>query len=195
MNPTPKRQSQRRGSQNQLRIIAGKWRSRRLEFPAEEGLRPTGDRIRETLFNWLAPIIPGSRCLDAFAGSGALGFEALSRGAREVVFLEKNPRVYQFLLENQQNLRAEGGQVILTDTLGWLAKSHSASFDIIFVDPPFSRDLQNHCLDLLAQEGLTHPGTKIYLEAPRESDTRLPPHWTTEKEKTSGNISYRLLRA
>ncbi|TPW17985.1 MAG: methyltransferase, partial [Halothiobacillaceae bacterium] len=122
-------------TRNSLRIIGGTWRSRRLEFPTVEQLRPTPDRVRETLFNWLQHRIGGARCLDLFAGSGALGFEALSRGANEVVFVEIDPAAVQALRANAQRLQADNAQIIHEEALRYLAKP-ADPFDIIFLDPP-----------------------------------------------------------
>lgn len=191
------RQQQRSktGNLNHVRIIAGCWRSRRLSFPTELGLRPTGDRIRETLFNWLAPHLPGARCLDAFAGSGALGFEALSRGAREVVFLETNPATLRSLLDNKAQLNAEDASIIQADALNWLKQAQYPAFDIIFLDPPFADNLQQRCLEQIANSDLLHSGTLIYVECSADTPLVLPENLPVSREKSTGNVRYLLLAA
>ena len=131
--PTPKRQIGR----NELRIIGGNWRGRRVKFPSSNELRPTPDRVRETLFNWLQPVIAGSRCLDLFAGSGALGLEALSRGATRVVFVDHEPKVIEHLHAALSLLKAEGAEPKLTQARRYL-ESPVEAFDIVFLDPPFA---------------------------------------------------------
>ena len=193
MSPRRQRRNAGGGPGNQLRIIAGKWRGRRLPFPDADGLRPTGDRIRETLFNWLAPCLPGARCLDAFAGSGALGLEALSRGAASVTFLEKDTRACQFLEDNCRTLGAAGARVERADATTWLAREPEAPADILFLDPPFAADLQDHCLQLIREYGHVRPGSLVYVESPAHQPLTLPPHWLCMREKVTGNVCYRLL--
>lgn len=148
---------------NQLRIIGGEWRSRRLSFPNVPGLRPTPDRMRETLFNWLQGHIAGSRCLDLFAGSGALGLEALSRGAAEVVFIEKHPAAVKTLRNNLELLGATQAQLVHNDALRYLSTS-SEPFDFIFLDPPFHQQLIPPVLTALLTKGLLKPTGMLYLE-------------------------------
>ena len=136
------------GGTGQIRIIGGQWRGRKLPVPDSAGLRPTTDRVRETLFNWLAPVLPEARCLDCFAGSGALGLEALSRYAGSATLLELERPVAQQLTKNLQTLRASNGTVIQTNTLNWLAQP-GEPFDVVFIDPPFRQGL-------LAQIGRAH---------------------------------------
>ncbi len=184
----------RRGSHaNRIRIIGGQWRSRRLEFPDAPGLRPTPDRVRETLFNWLTPVLPGARCLDMFAGSGALGIEALSRGAAEVVFIERDPVAIRALRDNLARLNAEGGRVEPAEALAWLRRP-ATPFEIVFLDPPFDADLlEPVCAALEAGDWLT--GTAwIYLEAAAGRPLALPAGWTVHREKTAGMVAYRLAR-
>jgi len=149
-----------------IRIIGGQWRGRRLTVPDRAGLRPSGDRVRETLFNWLQPVIRGSRCLDLFAGTGALGLEALSRGAAEAVFVERD-RELAASLETRlaQWPGGERGEVAQADALRWLGIDHR-SFDLVFVDPPFDRSLQSRVLDLLSAGPRLSPGARVYLELP-----------------------------
>lgn len=177
---------------NQLRLIGGRFRGRRLPFPDQLGLRPTPDRVRETLFNWLAPIINGARCLDAFAGSGALGFEAVSRGASDVVLIERAPQVARQLQANAQTLGVAGLTIHQTDTLQWLA-SASRPFDIVFLDPPFADNLLAPAIDRLAVPGWLTPGAHIYLETARQSAfPPLPSGWELIREQTAGQVRYGL---
>ena len=189
-----RRQQPKTGNLNHLRIIAGSWRSRRLSFPDELGLRPTGDRIRETLINWLAPHLPGARCLDAFAGSGALGFEALSRGASETVFLETNPVTLKALQDNKALLGADGANIIQADALSWLQQAQCPAFDIIFLDPPFADNLQQRCLEQIATSNLFHADTLIYVECPKAMLRPALENWSVSREKSAGNVLYLLLK-
>lgn len=179
---------------NQLRIIGGQWRSRRLEFPDLPGLRPTPDRVRETLFNWLAPILPGAHCLDLFAGSGALGLEALSRGAAETLFVEQHPQAVGALRENLARLNAQGGRVELADALAWL-RQPGTPFEIVFLDPPFDAGLLEPACALLEQGGWLAANAWIYLEAAAHQPAlTLPTTWTLHREKVAGTVAYRLAR-
>lgn len=179
---------------NQLRIIAGKWRSRRIAFPDVDGLRPTGDRIRETLFNWLGPRIADSRCLDAFAGSGALGFEALSRGAEEVVMIENNPVACRQLEASRQLFGAAGATLLCCDTNTWLASAaNERAFDIVFLDPPFNSDLLNRTISLITGGDLVSPEGLIYLETAVDTMVPVPQGWAVWREKITGGVHCRLL--
>ncbi|WP_323813365.1 16S rRNA (guanine(966)-N(2))-methyltransferase RsmD [Cellvibrio sp. NN19] len=178
---------------NQLRIIGGLWRGRKLNFPDVDGLRPTGDRIRETLFNWLAPDMQGAHCLDLFAGSGALGLEALSRGAESSLLLEKHPAAAAQLRANLQLLKAENGRVEQADSLQWLNSAQvSHRFDIVFIDPPFALDLWNAVVAALENREWLADEAVIYLEAPRDAQLQLPANWQLHRDKQAGQISYRL---
>lgn len=180
-------------SANQLRIIGGQWRGRKLRFPDAEGLRPTGDRIRETLFNWLAPQLPGARCLDLFAGSGALGLECLSRGAGFTLMLERDPGVAAQLRENLALLGAERGKLLSTDTLAWLAQGNGeAPFDLVFVDPPFGLDLWQPVIDALNNGNWLSDSAAVYVESGRDSQYQPPAHWRLHRDKAAGQVSYRL---
>lgn len=164
----PRRQTAQSPPRQEVRIIGGRWRGRKLRFPDAEGLRPTSDRIRETLFNWLAPWLPGARCLDLFAGSGALGFEALSRGAREVVMLEKSPVVIASLKAAAAALGADDAlQIIAADACQWLKQPDGETFDIIFLDPPFAAGYYNQVLTLLRTGGWLGSDALLYLESDR----------------------------
>jgi 16S rRNA (guanine966-N2)-methyltransferase len=163
---------------------------------AAEGLRPTPDRVRETLFNWLAPYINGACCLDLFAGTGALCLEALSRGAAEVVMVERDAAAVRQLRENVARLEALGAQVVASDALEYLA-GRASTFDIVFLDPPFAvaEDMIPRCAERLA-EGWLKPGGLLYIEAPRALKTMLlPDDWQILKSQTAGPIAYSLARA
>lgn len=178
----------------ELRIIAGRWRHRRLTFPAVQGLRPTPDRVRETLFNWLRPRIEGARCLDLFAGSGALGIEALSRGAAWVVMLEGHPRVAAHLRGQLQALgvtEAEA-QLIDGDALAYL-RGPAQSFDIVFVDPPFHGDLLDATCRLLDRGPWLALDARVYLEmAWTPALPTLPPRWRLLHHRRAGDVGYAL---
>ena len=181
---------QQKGS-GTLRIIGGDWRGRRLEFPRSPNLRPTGDRIRETLFNWLASEVGGSRCLDLFAGSGALGLEALSRGARHCTFLETSSAAIEGINAHLSLLNAvDRGRVINTNALSW----RDDPFDIVFVDPPFSKDLAIDSLRHLINNQLLKDSALVYLEvASTASLEDLPPGLSIVRDKRSGAVRYLLL--
>ena len=181
---------------NRLRIIGGSWRGRKLEFRPAEGLRPTGDRVRETLFNWLAPELPGARCLDLFAGSGVLGLEALSRGAGQVDFVD-NAR--DGLMQIRQHLElldaTDRGHCHLQEAEAFLAGNHSP-YDIVFIDPPFGRELAGAACTSLAERGLLADGAHIYLEmAKGEKEPELPANWHLHRDKNAGAVRYRLYLA
>ncbi len=184
-------------ARNRLRLIGGDWRGRKLTFPDAPGLRPTPDRVRETLFNWLAPVIRGARCLDLFAGSGALGLEALSRGAAEVVLVDSQAAVIAQLRQNLDLLQAgERGRVVLADARDWLDRNEAGPpFDIVFLDPPYQRNLLQPCIDALYRQArLRSPGW-LYFECNRdEALPDLPPDWQLQRQKTAGQIRYCLVR-
>lgn len=177
---------------NSLRIIGGEWRSRQIAFDDAPGLRPTPSRVRETLFNWLQADVGNSRCLDLFAGSGALGFEAASRGARHVVQVESNAQTCRQLRANVEQLKAAQIQVVHADAKSFLAASEEA-FDLVFLDPPFNQDWMPQICFLLDGPHLA-PNAKIYVEVERSFDwDRMPPHWRLLKQKTAGDVSFGLL--
>lgn len=175
--------------QNKIRIGGGEWRSRLLRFPDALGLRPTPDRVRETLFNWLGQELYGLHCLDLFAGSGALGFEAHSRGAASVTLVEQNPAVHRVLLDNAQQLNAERARVLRMDALQYLA-GNTQRYDVIFLDPPFGQGWLEKLLprlkDQLAPEG------RLYVEA--ESPLSEMAGWQVLKHGKAGNVFYHLLK-
>jgi len=175
----------------QIRIIGGQWRGRKLPVPNSPGLRPTTDRVRETLFNWLAPVIQGARCLDCFAGSGALGLEALSRYAGSATLLEFERPVAQQLEKNLALLQGKG-TVVNTNTLGWLA-GNGQPFDVVFLDPPFRKGLLAETVTLLEQQGWLADEAWIYVEAEAESAAAdVPANWQLHREKVAGQVAYRL---
>lgn len=177
---------------NALRIIGGAWRGRRLNFAEIPELRPTPDRVRETLFNWLGPTIESSTCLDLFAGSGALGFEAASRGAAEVVMVETNRRVACELQRQSVLLQATQISVVQADALDWLSSNHQ-SFDVVFLDPPFSRGLLDRTLRLLGKDRVVKPGTRVYLETESElPNLELPEGWQCLRSKQAGRVNFQL---
>lgn len=198
-----RRQGTRRGRRpsgsaypGRIRIIGGRWRSRRLPVAEGPGLRPTPDRVRETLFNWLAPWIEGARCVDLFAGTGALCLEALSRGAAEVVMVERAPEAWRQLETNVARLGAEGAQVLGLEALEYLA-GRPRPFDIVFLDPPFAvaEAMIAACSERL-DRGWLRPGALVYVEAPRAlASLPLPATWEPLKHGTAGQVGYHLARA
>ena len=183
-----------RGGQNRLRIIGGQWRGRRLEFPDLPGLRPTPDRVRETLFNWLQADIVGARCLDLFAGSGALGLEALSRGASHAVLVDESAAATRQLEANLQLLHADDASVVRMAVQTFLERGPGdARYDVVFLDPPFAQGLVPPSLQLLEDKGWLAPGARIYIESEsRLRELPLPAGWQLLKEKRSGQVIYRL---
>ena len=178
-----------------LRIVAGNWRSRLLDIADVPGLRPTSQRIRETLFNWLAPRIDGARCLDLFAGTGALGLEALSRGARSAVFVEKSARAVEMLRRNVKILNADGAAVLQMDALDYLRGERIERFDVVFLDPPFAADLIDELCRLLAERQMLADDACVYLEQDRSApEPDLPEGWQVLKNKTAGNVRYMLVQ-
>jgi 16S rRNA (guanine966-N2)-methyltransferase len=180
---------------NQVRIIAGRWRGSKLVFPDAAGLRPTPDRIRETLFNWLAGVIPGARCLDMFAGSGALGFEAASRGAGSVVMIEQNPEIVAALQSSRSRIDDGVIEIHAADAKSWV-KRCDKPFDLVFLDPPFSdRSLLVDAVGALVDYDCVKPGGRIYLELQKQAPLPdLPEEWLQEKAKVAGQVSYYLFR-
>ena len=178
---------------SQLRIIAGSWRGRKLCFSPVPGLRPTPNRVRETLFNWLGPVLQGARCLDLYAGSGALGIEAASRGAAAVVLVDSDPQVVRTLGEQLQRLAAEQVQVIRADVGNWLDGTPE-QFDIVFLDPPFHEALLAPAIRQLEDGGWLAPEAWIYLEAEQGPLPELPVNWELYRSKRAGQVGYHLVR-
>jgi len=182
-------------STGSIRIIAGKYRGRKLPVLNAEGLRPTTDRVKETLFNWLMPYINGANCLDCFAGSGGLGVEALSRGAEQVTFIELNKQAAQQLKQNLSLIKVVTGQVLQTDSVTFLNKTKSGqkeAFDVVFIDPPFRKGLLTQVIPHLTQ-GWLADNALIYVESEVEFNcNELPVNWRLLKEKIAGQVAYRL---
>lgn len=182
------------GSQNNtLRIIAGKWRGRKVSFPDSIGLRPTSDRVRETLFNWLAPIISEARCLDLFSGSGALSLEALSRGAGHVTLIDASAKVSGQLRSNLDLLACHDATVLTTNALSWLRQAQAEQpYDLVFLDPPFNQQLVAPSCQLLEEQGLIQEGSYIYIETEASLALEIPPGWHIHREKKAGQVAYYL---
>jgi 16S rRNA (guanine966-N2)-methyltransferase len=177
-----------------LRIIAGQWRGRKFRFPPID-IRPTPDRVRETLFNWLAPRIEGARCLDLFAGSGALGLEALSRGAAAVTFIEQARAATEAIEQLLQDWHATGGNVCRDEAVRFLSAGPARAFDIVFLDPPYGSGALAACAALLGQGWLT-ANARIYVEhARREPLPALPMGWEPLRSGTAGEVGYHLYGA
>jgi 16S rRNA (guanine966-N2)-methyltransferase len=186
-----------RGPANRVRIIGGEFGGRRLGFPDQRGLRPTADRVRETLFNWLAPHLPGARVLDLFAGSGALGLEALSRGAGFVLLVEQARPVAERLRENLAVLGAEGrAEVRQADARCLLATPPEVPFDIVFLDPPFAAGLLAKVIPLLMANGWLAADAWVYLEQDASQPwPELPSGWQLHREGKGGQAAFRLVHA
>lgn len=181
------------GLPNRLRIIGGRWRGTRIVFPPLDAIRPSPDRVRETLFNWLQQPIVGARCLDLFAGSGALGLEALSRGAAHVTFVDREPQVGRHLEQTLQRLGSSDATVVVADAQRFLQRK-AQQFHVVFLDPPFaSAELEQVCNQL--QGGWLAPDAYIYVECPADRPLQsLPARWVTHRTKRAGQVGYHLLR-
>ena len=179
-------------AQNQLRIIAGQWRGRKLPFASVPGLRPTPDRVRETLFNWLSPVIAGSRCLDLYAGSGALGVEAASRGAVDVVLVDSNRTEVDFLNGQVRLLAAEQVHVLHADASVYL-RGQAQPFDIVFLDPPFRQGKLDGIIEQLEENGWLTGDAWVYIEAERQQQLELPVNWRIHRSKTAGQVAFYLV--
>ena len=180
---------------NSVRIIAGVWRGRRIHFPDLPTLRPTPDRVRETLFNWLQHLIADTRCLDLFAGSGALGLEALSRGASEVVFVEQFPAAARTLQEQLVRLGGESKGRVMEMGAARFLRTPSKAFDIVFLDPPFGTNALAEYVPMLDSGQWLAAGSLVYLENERSAGLPvLPAHWELLKSKSAGEVGYHLAR-
>ncbi|MBU6467583.1 MAG: 16S rRNA (guanine(966)-N(2))-methyltransferase RsmD [Betaproteobacteria bacterium] len=176
-------------NKGKVKIIGGKWRGRWLEFSGVEDLRPTPNRVRETLFNWLGQTMTDKICLDLFAGSGALGFEALSRGALKAVFVETFPASVKALKQNAAKLNADNMSIISTDSYQWL-KTDKQEYDIIFLDPPFTKTDYDALLELVADK--LAPGGVVYCESPK--GLVVNEKWSVIKQAQAGQVQYQLLQ-
>jgi 16S rRNA (guanine966-N2)-methyltransferase len=171
-----------------IRIIGGEYRGRRIRVPERADLRPTPDRVRETLFNWLGQTLEGKHCLDLFAGSGALGFEAASRGAARVVMVENDRQVFAALKDSLALIAAKQVELVLGDALDYLART-TERFDVVFLDPPFRQNALPAALERLPQR--LAPGARVYVEAPEALDASQS--WRELKRSRAGQVSYQLL--
>jgi len=179
-----------------LRIVAGKWRSRLLPVSEQEGLRPTSARVRETLFNWLSSDIVGSHCLDLFAGTGALAFEALSRGAATAALIEKSQKIVDVLRSSAELLDAQNARVECADARSFLSRLADRRYDIVFLDPPFADDLVEECCQLLQSNGWLADRAAIYIEQDKSKPLpTLPPGWQVFRDKNAGHVRFVLARS
>lgn len=186
-----KKQHNKKPSIGSIRIIAGKHRGRKLPVLMAEGLRPTTDRVKETVFNWLMPYMHKANCLDCFAGAGSLGFEALSRGAEKVTLIELNKVAAKQLQANKLLLSADNLTIKQNNALSWLSNKPEQTFDIVFIDPPFRQNLVSQTAKLLTQGWLSKQAL-VYIEMETEETPSLPDNWQLIKEKTAGQVAYHL---
>lgn len=182
------------GKSNSVRIIAGDWRGRRLPVAEVAGLRPSGDRCRETLFNWLQPWIPAANCADLFAGTGALGFEAASRGAESVLMIEKHPRALEVLRQSIEQLQAVQVNLQSGGAMSLIEEIKPDSFDIVFVDPPFDSNLAGLVLERLDKIGCVRRGGFVYVESPATKTISPPEDWRVWRDQQLGDVRMQLFR-
>jgi len=176
-----------------IRLISGQWKGKKLPVKDKQGLRPTTDRTKETLFNWLMHDIRDANCLDCFSGSGSLGFEALSRYAKYCTFLELDKQVANQLQTNLNTLKIDNAQIIQTDSLQYLMQTATTKYDVVFIDPPFNQGLAQPCIDQLASQDHLADQCLIYVEVENTLNTiKFPEGWSLLKEKTSGQVRYQL---
>ncbi|NOR20686.1 MAG: 16S rRNA (guanine(966)-N(2))-methyltransferase RsmD [Xanthomonadales bacterium] len=179
---------------NRLRIIGGNWRGRLLEVADVPGLRPSGDRSRETLFNWLQPWVPAADCADLFAGTGALGFEAASRGAASVLMIEKHPQAQAVLRQSIEQLQAEQVSLHAGGAMSKIEEMKPDSFDLVFVDPPFDSNLGGLVLERLARKECVRRGGFVYLESPLSLNPTPPEGWSVWRDQQMGEVRMQLFR-
>ena len=188
---TRKNNSKNRGK---VRITSGEWKNRNLEVPDIDGLRPTSERVRETLFNWLMPSIHKSVCLDLFAGSGSLGFEALSRGAKHCTFVEKSKLAFSQIKTTRTSLNAVNSEVHNCDAIDFLSSVHNHNFNLVFLDPPFSDDYLISSIESIHEYQLVSSGGYIYIEFNKNNDlSDLPDNWSVIRKKIYGNVCFMLI--
>lgn len=186
-----KNNSKNRGK---VRITSGEWKNRNLEVPDIDGLRPTSERVRETLFNWLMPSIHKSVCLDLFAGSGSLGFEALSRGAKHCTFVEKSKLAFSQIKTTRTSLNAVNSEVHNCDAIDFLSSVHNHNFNLVFLDPPFSDDYLISSIESIHEYQLVSSGGYIYIEFNKNNDLfDLPDNWSVIRKKIYGNVCFILI--
>ncbi len=194
MKPVRPRPGAATAAPGRIRLIAGRLRGSKLEVPDAPGLRPTSDRVRETLFNWLAPMLGGARVLDLFAGCGALGLEAASRGAAAVTLVERDPRLARALQANIDRLQVAQAQVVCADALAWLRHPPAAAFDLVFLDPPFAAGLMDEAVRGLLAPGWLAPHALLYQEQARDTPWPMPEGWAEHRAGQTRDVQYRLLR-
>lgn len=187
-----KNRSQEKNALGSFRLIGGSFRSRRLNFPDLPGLRPTTDRVKETVFNWLSWRVEGARVLDLFAGSGSLGFEAASRGASFVQFVDASKQAVRYLEQNTELLQATA-KVQCADALNWIRQYNGEPFEVLFLDPPFRQGILSEVIQLLAESSLLSPNALIYVESEKELGlSKVPAFWRELKHKEAGQVAYYL---
>ena len=191
MKPKNKSPNSHSGS-GAIRIIGGTWRGRKIMVPAIDGLRPTPDRVRETLFNWLMPYLPDTKCLDLFSGSGALSIESLSRGAAQVSALENSFEAVQALKKISALLEIQSLNIIHADALTWLGRVADTTFDIVFIDPPFHQNLVSPCCALLEKHLWLNEAALIYVEYERDGTIDVPDSWHLHRQQQAGDVTYAL---
>ena len=188
---TRRNNSKNRGK---VRITSGEWKNRNLEVPDIDGLRPTSERVRETLFNWLMPSINKSVCLDLFAGSGSLGFEALSRGAKHCTFVEKSKLAFRQIKTTRTSLNALNSEAHNCDAIDFLSSVHNHNFNLVFLDPPFSDDYLISAIESIHEYQLVSRGGYIYIEFNKNNDLfDLPDNWSVIRKKIYGNVCFILI--
>ena len=187
----PQRPTAANHASQRIRIVAGRLRGSKIDVIDAPGLRPTPDRVRETLFNWLAPVIAGMRCLDLYAGSGALGIEALSRGAASCIFVERDPDAAAALVACLERLKVDNASVIQRDALIWLNNAQE-QFDLVFVDPPFASNVWATTCEKLEAGGALAGSAWIYLESPATEAPAVPSSWRLHREGRSGDVRHAL---
>ena len=176
-----------------IRLISGKWRGKKLAVKDKEGLRPTTDRTKETLFNWLMHDIRDANCLDCFSGSGSLSFEALSRYAQSATLLERDKSVAEQLRENLKTLKVDNANIVETDSIHYLQQAATQTYDIVFIDPPFDKGLVQPCCVALEKNGYLAAQAIIYIEVEAQlQDLKIPENWKLLKQKSTGQVSYQL---
>lgn len=187
----PKHHAAQGNTRQRIRIVAGSLRGSKIDVIDVPGLRPTPDRVRETLFNWLAPVIVGMRCLDLYAGTGALGIEAISRGATSCAFVERDASAAATLASTLARLKVENAKVVQRDAISWLT-DEQGRFDLVFVDPPFANDVWTAICEKLETSGALAEGAWIYLESPADATPAVPADWRLHREARSGNVRHAL---
>lgn len=181
------------GAPGEVRVISGKWRGRKLTVLDADGLRPTSDRVKETLFNWLMHDIDGANVLDCFSGSGSLAIEALSRYASHATLIERELPLAKNLTKNLASLKCDNANVVNKDCLSWLANTATQQYNVVFIDPPFRKDLAINCCQALEKNNWLTENALVYLETEKELKVaELPVNWRLLKEKIAGQLAYRL---